>query len=189
MKRIVKYIFWKITHLLKIFLMIFFDKKYLTGRYFDSSLGGYFFAFRSIWFKNILRLGRPMPFPTGLTCIISSAKNIHFHPDDINNFQSSGTYFQNFIGHIYIGKGSYIAPNVGIITANHQLNDLDVHADGEDVIIGEKCWIGMNSVILPGVKLGDHTIVAAGAVVTKSFPQGHIVVAGVPARIIKELKR
>lgn len=60
--------------------------------------------------------------------------------------------------------------------------------EGKDVVIGEKCWIGMNSVILPGINLGGNTIVAAGAVVTKSFPQGNVVLAGVPAKIIKELE-
>lgn len=185
MKKIMMLFFRQIAPLFKFILMVFFDKKYLTGRYFNSSLGGYIFAFKSIWFKNILRLGKPLPFPTGLTCLVIRAENIHFHPDDINNFQSPGTYFQNLKGHIYLGKGSYIAPNVGIITANHNLNDLDAHTDGEDVIIGEKCWIGMNSVILPGVILGNKTIVAAGSVVTKSFPQGNIVIGGVPAKILK----
>ena len=45
----------------------------------------------------------------------------------------------------------------------------------------------MNSVILPGVELGNRTIVAAGTVVTKSFKQGNIVLGGVPAKIIKEI--
>ena len=45
----------------------------------------------------------------------------------------------------------------------------------------------MNSVILPGVTLGDHTVVGAGSVVTKSFEQGYCVIAGNPARIIREL--
>jgi acetyltransferase-like isoleucine patch superfamily enzyme len=58
---------------------------------------------------------------------------------------------------------------------------------GKDVIIGKKCWIGMNSVILPGVCLGDHTIVGAGSVVTKSFPDGNCIIAGNPARIIRVL--
>lgn len=188
MKNLFKRLIYFILPCARLFLILFFDKKYLEGRYFYKNLNGYFWALKSIWMKNILRLGRPMPFPTALTCLISNPLNIHFHPDDLNNFQSPGTYFQNFNGHIYIGRGTYIAPNVGIITANHELTDLDAHTDGSDVIIGEKCWIGMNSVILPGVELGNGTVVAAGAVVTKSFSQGNIILAGVPARVIKEIK-
>ena len=45
----------------------------------------------------------------------------------------------------------------------------------------------MNSVILPGVTLGEHTVVGAGSVVTKSFPDGHCVIAGNPAIIIRSL--
>jgi acetyltransferase-like isoleucine patch superfamily enzyme len=122
-----------------------------------------------------------------LTAVISNPRNIHFDPDDLNNFQTPGTYFQNFKGNIYIGKGSYIAPNVGLITADHDLSNLDSHQVGEDIRIGEDCWIGMNAVVLPGVSLGPRTIVAAGAVVTRSFPDGNVVVAGVPARPIKSL--
>jgi acetyltransferase-like isoleucine patch superfamily enzyme len=59
--------------------------------------------------------------------------------------------------------------------------------DGKDVIIGKKCWIGMNAIILPGVQLGDNTIVGAGSVVTKPFPDGNILIAGNPAKIIKRL--
>lgn len=97
-----------------------------------------------------------------------------------------GTYFQAF-GKINIVRGSYIAQNVGIITANHNLHDLDSHSQPRDVNIGEKCWIGMNSVVLPGVTLGPHTIVGAGSVVTKSFPKGNCVIAGNPAKIIRHL--
>lgn len=187
MKYVLKKILFIFSPLILFFLRIFYDKKYLKGRHFENNLSGYLYSFKSIWIKNILRLAHPMPFPTALTCVISNCNNIHFHADDLNNFQSSGTYFQNFTGHIYIGKGTYIAPNVGIITANHQLDDLDAHVKGKNVVIGEKCWIGMNSVILPGVELGENTIVAAGAVVTKSFPQGKVVLAGVPAKVIKEI--
>lgn len=167
-------------------LSFFFDPKYLTGRYFESMNTGYKWALKSIIHRNILRLEPPLPWPAGPTCRISDPKRITFHPDDLNNFQSPGTYIQNFKAHIYIGKGSYIGPNVGLITANHKPENLDEHEDGEDVVIGEKCWIGMNSVILPGVVLGNNTIVAAGAVVTKSFPQGNLIIGGTPARIIKK---
>lgn len=56
-------------------------------------------------------------------------------------------------------------------------------------MIGRNCWIGMNAVILPGVKLGDYTIVGAGAVVTHSFPEGYCVIGGVPAKKIKDLDK
>jgi acetyltransferase-like isoleucine patch superfamily enzyme len=104
-----------------------------------------------------------------------------------HNFQGFGNYFQNFSGKIVVGRGTYIAPNVGIITANHDPLDLDKHLPGEDVILGEGCWIGMNSVILPGVVLGPHTIVGAGSVVTKSFIEGNCIIAGNPASVIRKL--
>lgn len=165
----------------------FYNRKYLQGRLFDEEYGGYLFCLKSIWQRNILRLAKPYPWPVGLTCNISSANNIVFHVDDLNNFQSPGTYFQNFKGKITLGKGCYIAPNVGIITVNHDLNNLREHTFAENVELGSGCWVGMNSVILPGVILGDKTIVAAGSVVSKSFPQGHVVIGGTPAKIIKKL--
>lgn len=51
--------------------------------------------------------------------------------------------------------------------------------------VGENCWIGTGAVILGGVTLGDNVTVAAGAVVTKSFP-GKCLIGGVPARVIKK---
>ena len=58
-----------------------------------------------------------------------------------------------------------------------------------DIVLSAKCWIGMNSVILPGVFLGENTVVAAGSVVTKSFPQGYCIVGGVPAKVIKVIEK
>lgn len=77
------------------------------------------------------------------------------------------------------------ANNVGTITENHNFLDLDRHLPGKDIIIGDRCWIGMKRVVLPGVILGEGTIVGAGAIVTKSFIDGNCVVAGNPAKVIK----
>jgi acetyltransferase-like isoleucine patch superfamily enzyme len=118
---------------------------------------------------------------------VSKASNVYFDLDDLNNFQSFGVYFQCIDANIFIGKGTYIAPNVGIITSNHDPLDLGRHLPGEDIVIGEKCWIGMNSVILPGVRLGDRTIVGAGSVVTKSLPEGNCIIAGNPAKVIRKI--
>lgn len=61
------------------------------------------------------------------------------------------------------------------MSSNHDLYDQRKYTFAK-VIIGNYSWIGMNSVVLPGVKLGTRTIVAAGSVVTKSFPEGFCVI-------------
>lgn len=126
-------------------------------------------------------------FPASKRITIINGKNIFFHPEDLNNFQSYGIYFQA-IDTIEIGKGSFIGPNVGLITSNHDLLDPAKRSESKPIKLGEKCWIGMNSIVLPGVSLGNHTVVGAGSVVTKSFPEGHCVIAGNPAKLIKDLK-
>ncbi len=91
------------------------------------------------------------------------------------------------MGTISIGEGTYIAPNVGLITANHSLSDLTQYEKAKNIAIGKNCWIGMNAIILPGVELGPKTIVAAGAVVSKSFKNGNVVIGGCPAKLIKSV--
>jgi acetyltransferase-like isoleucine patch superfamily enzyme len=189
MKRLAKLLIQRTRPLIVEVLSMFFERRYLRGRHFEVGFSGYVWAVRAIWQRNILRLARTLPFPAALTTHVSSGTRIDFHPDDLNNFQSPGTYFQNFSGRITLGKGCYIGPNVGIITANHDPLDPDRHLPPLEVIIGERCWVGMNSVILPGVTLGPRTVVGAGAVVTKSFPRGDCVIGGVPAKVIKNLVR
>ncbi len=172
--------------ILRIFLRPFFNKTYLKGRYFDQKMYGWVWALKSAKFK-ILGFNRHIPFPIDPTVKIHNPKNIVFENDDLHIFQSPGCYYNNFSAKIFIGKGVYIAPNVGIITANHNFNNLDEHALGEDVIIGDNSWIGMNSVIMPGVILGEKTIVGAGSIVTKKFPEGNCVIAGNPAKVIKKI--
>lgn len=173
--------------ILRIFGSLFFDRRYLRGKYFDQSLSGWRWVLRSILWQKLLGFNRHIPWPVSPFIGIYKPSNVEFDVDDINNFQTYGTYFQNFSGRIVIGKGTYIAPNVGLITSNHDPENLDKHLDPKDIIIGRKCWIGMNVVILPGVILGDHTIVGAGSIVTKSFPDGDVVIAGNPAKVIRKL--
>lgn len=82
-----------------------------------------------------------------------------------------------------------LRPNVGIITTNHGIEDPSQHVEGKPVHIGSSCWIGMSAVVLPGTTLGDHTVVAAGAVITKSYPDGWVVIGGCPAKEIKRINR
>jgi len=164
-------------------MSFFFDKRYLKGRWFTSSVEGWKWCWRSLIFQKLFGFNRHVPFPVSHSSIIGKPGNIIFDIDDLNNFQHYGCYFQNWSGgKINIGKGTYIAPNVGLITENHNIYNLDLHDAPKDIILGKHCWIGMNSVILPGVVLGDYTIVGAGAVVTKSFLEGYCTIGGVPAK-------
>lgn len=186
-KRSVKSGLRSMRPLAKFLLRPFFASEYLCGRFFDTHLQGYRWALRAIWQRNILRLARPLPFPANHSISVANPANLIFHPDDLNNFQSFGIYFQNFNGKITLGRGCYIAPNVGIITSNHDPVALDTHLPGKDVVLREGCWLGMNSIVLPGVVLGPNTVVGAGSVVTKSFPKGKCIIAGNPAEFIRGL--
>ncbi|MBM6785521.1 acyltransferase [Collinsella tanakaei] len=182
MKRIA-YCRWTST-LLRAFFGLFYDKAYLRGYYFDVKKMGWYWAWRGL--RGRLTKVNKVPWPVNPSTEVSSS-SIEFHIDDLHIFQTPGCYWQCHDGTIRIGRGTYVAPNVGIITTNHDIYDPSCHVKGMDISIGDKCWIGMNAVILPGVTLGDHTVVAAGAVVTHSFPDGYVVVGGVPAKPLKEI--
>lgn len=172
-----------------VFGALLYEKKYLKGKWFRGKLNGLCAdGWRWVTKDALGRIfgscNKDAKFPCSQKIVIVRPYNIEFDPDDLNNFQGFGNYFQA-IGKIFIGKGTYIAPNVGLITSNHDINDLNEHLPAKDIVIGKNCWIGMNSVILPGVELGEGTVVGAGSVVTKSFLDGHCVIAGNPAKIIK----
>ncbi|EOS8037905.1 acyltransferase [Enterococcus hirae] len=179
----------RIFYLLSKFLIsFFFDKQYLEGRWFQyPNLEGYKWCWKAVFLQKILGKNRKIPWPISGQIVVGNKDNIHFDINDLNNFQHYGCYFQNYRGNITLGKGTYIAPNVGIITENHDLLNLDLHQKAQDVVIGEQCWIGMNSVLLPGIILGPKTIVGAGSIVTKSFKEGNCVIAGNPAKVIRKL--
>jgi len=167
---------------------LFFEKSYLRGKYFDASLVGWQWVWRSFWTQKFLGINKHVPWPVSQSSAVDDPTGIVFDPDDMQNFMHMGCYFSNVGGgKIVLGKGTYIAPNVGIITTNHNIFDPDKHEYPQNVFIGKKCWLGMNSMILPGVHLGDHTVVAAGAVVTKSFPEGNCIIAGIPAKLVKTI--
>ena len=174
-------------------VILLYKKKYLRSKYFygNKRLGflgsGWGWAISDFKARVFLRSNRGIPFPVSYGNHITNYKNIFFDPDDLIIFQGQGKYFQAIDAPIHIGKGTYIADNVGIITTNHDLSDPSKHMSGKPITIGEKCWIGINSVILPGVVLGDNTVVGAGSVVTKSFIEVGIVIAGNPAKFIKKI--
>lgn len=93
------------------------------------------------------------------------------------------------IGPAKIGNHVNLAQNVTVTGLNHNYQDVDRYIDEQgvstqQVIIEDDVWVGANSVILPGVTLGKHCVVAAGSVVSQSIPP-YSICAGCPARIIK----
>ena len=102
--------------------------------------------------------------------------------------QSGGCYIQALNG-IVLGDHTIFAPGVKMISANHSIGgDRTRHEPADPIRVGSNCWIGANAVILPGVSIGDGSVVGAGSVVTKSFGS-HSLIVGVPGRLGRQLDR
>ena len=139
-----------------------------------------------IFWQKVLGFNRSVYWPVHFTSKVSNPYNIYAGIDTSPGYMP-GCYIQG-MGRVYIGDYTQIAANVGIISSNHDVYDTRKHCLSE-VRIGKYCWIGINSTILPNVKLGDWTITGAGSVVTKSFVNGYCIIAGNPAKIIKRLDK
>ena len=91
--------------------------------------------------------------------------------------------------HIYVGDYTMIGPNVTIATAGHPIDPAlrSVQAQyNMEVHIGKNVWIGGGCVLLPGVSIGDNTVIGAGSIVTKDIP-ANVVAYGNPCRVIREI--
>lgn len=91
---------------------------------------------------------------------------------------------------VEFGDNVFIAPNCGFYTAGHPL-DYKRRNKGleyaKPIKVGNNVWIGGNVVVLPGVTIGDNSVIGAGSVVTKDIPS-NVVAVGNPAKVIKEIK-
>ena len=90
---------------------------------------------------------------------------------------------------IFIGDHVMIAPNVTIATGTHPIDpDLreQVYQYNLPVHIGNRVWIGAGAIVLPGVTIGDDSVIGAGSVVTKDIPP-HVVAVGNPCRVLREI--
>lgn len=89
--------------------------------------------------------------------------------------------------HIYVGDCTMFGPNVVVATAGHpilpELREKQYQYN-MPVRIGRNCWIGAGAIILPGVTIGDDTVVGAGSVVTRDLPEG-VVAVGNPCRVLR----
>jgi len=131
-------------------------------------------------------------FALGRNSVVESFSCINNAVGDvvIGDYTRVGLH-NTIIGPVTIGHHVNLAQGITVTALNHNFADITRRIDQQGVatspvVIGNDVWIGANAVILPGVTIGSHAVVAAGAVVTKDVP-GNCIVAGVPAKIIKRL--
>ena len=89
---------------------------------------------------------------------------------------------------IRTGSDVSLGPEATLLTLGHDPHSPTFEDRGGEIVLGDRVWVGFRAIILPGVKLGEGAVVAAGAVVTKDVP-AFTIVGGVPARPIGERSR
>ncbi|WP_323593461.1 acyltransferase [Aliarcobacter butzleri] len=146
--------------------------------------------FMNVIFQRIFRIDNKCNFSKNYTSRVLCPEKITIENDSqtvLRSFAvSGGCYIQGCEG-IHIGEGTIWSFNVSIISQGHDFYNFNIIPRVNSIKIGKNCWIGTNSTILPGVELGDRTIVGANTVVTKSFLEGNIIIAGTPAKIVRKL--
>lgn len=91
--------------------------------------------------------------------------------------------------HIYVGDYTMFGPNVVVATAGHPILPIlreKVLQFNMPVHIGRNCWLGAGVIVLPGITIGDNSVIGAGSVVTKDIP-ANVVAVGNPCRVLREI--
>lgn len=121
--------------------------------------------------------------------------NPPFYCDYGTHIEVGKNFFANYnctildVAKVKIGDNCLFAPNVSIYTAGHPVHPVarnSAYEFGKEVTIGDNCWIGGNSVICPGVHIGNNVVIGAGSVVTKDIPDWSIA-AGNPCKVLRQI--
>ena len=127
-------------------------------------------------------------------------ENCYIEPPFHANFGGAHVHFGNHVyanfnltmvddTHIYVGDNTLFGPNVIVATAGHpilpELREKEYQFN-MPVHIGKNCWLGAGTIVLPGVTIGDNTVIGAGSVVTRDIPS-NVVAVGNPCRVIREI--
>lgn len=124
----------------------------------------------------------------------------YIEPPFHSNFGGEHVHFGNHVyanfgltlvddTHIYVGDNTMFGPHVTVATAGHPIDPTlraKEYQYNMPIHIGKNCWIGAGALILPGVTIGDNTVIGAGSVVTKDIPSS-VVAVGTPCRVMREV--
>jgi hypothetical protein len=151
----------------------------LLPRYLQGHRGrvSWLTALQCWYFQKVLGVNRLVPWPVHFASVV---------PPPSGRFVRLTRTSPGFMPGVYIdathpvrlGRNSGVGPGASIVTSG---------PNAGPVTLGDNTWLGANSVVLPGVRLGNHVYVAAGSVVDRSFEENDILLAGVPARVVKRL--
>ncbi len=114
-----------------------------------------------------------------------AGKNVHFGKNVYANFNL--TLIDDTF--IYVGDNTMMAPNVILATATHPVLPLlreQTYQYNLPIRIGKNCWLGAGVIVLPGVTIGDNSVIGAGSVVTKDIPSD-VVAIGTPCRVLRPI--
>lgn len=155
-------------------------------------LKGEYTATNRVWFNAYLRhvfrgYERSIYWPINKNSVIQGASFIKLGVGVAPGIMHGCYITANKDNPLIIGDYSLISCNVVMPGYNHDEYDIYKSKGKGGITIGKYCIVSANSMIFSGVVLGDHTIVAGGSVVTKSFPDGFCIIAGNPAKIIKKI--
>lgn len=136
-----------------------------------------YFSFVKKYVKGKMQFAKTVDFIPGFKFFYGNinAKNVFL----------SDTFFLDYVP-IYIGEGSKFSFDNIVITSTHDRKNFDTVV-ASPVYIGKNVWITSRCIILPGVRIGDNSIIGAGSVVTKNIP-ANCFAAGNPAKVIKYFK-
>ncbi len=167
-----------------VYSLIYFCLSLLGGKAFANRAYNPFILLRYWFYQKILRINSNVNWPVHHTSKVICPQNIY--RGTRNPGMNRNCYLDARNG-IKFGKNVWMGPGVTIISMEHSLTNYNSYIKAPPIEIGNNCWLASNVTVTAGVKLGKHVVVAAGAVVTRSFNEENILIGGVPAKIIKSI--